>query len=80
MGLAKCHFWQKTEKSYYCFLARAAEGEGMVTFALASAVIFPSSEKVRLREEIRAKITVKLPPGIVAQGLKMIGVTHSPTC
>ena len=39
MSLAKCHFWQKTEKSYYCFLARAAEGEGMVTFALASAVI-----------------------------------------
>ena len=39
MGLAKCHFWLKTEKNYYCFLARAAEGEGMVTFALASAVI-----------------------------------------
>ena len=39
MGLAKCHFWLISEKSYYCILARAVGGRGMVTFALASAVI-----------------------------------------
>ena len=39
MGVAKCHFWLKTEKTYYCVLARTGSGEGMVTFALASAVI-----------------------------------------
>ena len=39
MGVAKCHFWLKTEKTYYCVLAGAGSGEGMVTFALASAVI-----------------------------------------
>ena len=39
MGPAKCHFWLKTGKSYYCILARAVGGRGMVTFALASAVI-----------------------------------------
>ena len=39
MGPAKCHFWLKTGKSYYCILARAVGGRGMVTFALASAVM-----------------------------------------
>ena len=38
IGPAKCHFWLKTGKSYYCILARAVGGRGMVTFALASAV------------------------------------------
>eukprot|EP00116_Pleurobrachia_bachei_P002051 sb/3462313/ len=37
MGLAKCHFWLKTAKTYYCFLARTAE-EVVVTYALASAI------------------------------------------
>ena len=40
MGLAKCHFWLISEKSYYCILARAVGGRGMVTFALASAVMY----------------------------------------
>ena len=40
MGPAKCHFWLKTGKSYYCILARAVGGRGMVTFALASAVMY----------------------------------------